>query len=390
MSKPDPHAPFAELALQPATPGRRAVLAAAATSAAMLVLPGCGSLGTRIADSLGLRGVLQRLGLVPAPAPLLPPAMQQALDAHYQRGARALLANDIDGAVAAWRVYAATAPATLALARTVRGHLTLLDREAARRFVQRVAATEKDGPALPTDRMHIAVLPFSSRAPAVVPAAVPAAVPAPAPAGAAAFNRAVAAMIMVDLAKVPALTLLERDKVELLAQELKLGDSALVDPATAARPGRLLGAGTVVAGAVYNEPGPAGPGSGRYRLNAAVSDVARSRLVGQNEAEGKQAEFFVLQKRIVHGILDMLDIRDRPAAVDTIHTRSWEAYARFARGLQFLADNRFAEARGAFLGALEIDPAFLMAETAFLATPERALSLQDVRNEAAQAARTPG
>jgi len=365
-------------------PSRRTVLAAAGAMGATALLPGCGSLGTRLADSLGLRAVLQRLGLAPAPAPLLNTAQQQALDAHYRRGARALLANDIDTTVAAWREFVKLAPPTLPLARTVRGHLTLLDREAARRFVQRVAAAEKDGPALPTDRLHVAVLPFSSRAPA-------AATPGPgAPAGAAAFNRAVAAMIMVDLAKVPSLTLLERDKVELLAQELKLGDSALVDPATAARPGRLLGAGTVVAGAVYNEPGPAGPGTGRYRLNAAVSDVARSRLVGQNEAEGRQSEFFVLQKRIVHGILDTLDVRDRPAAVDTVHTRSWEAYARFARGLQFLADNRFAEARAAFLGALEIDPAFLMAETAFLETPERAATLQDVRDEAAQATRASG
>ena len=375
--------------MQPGHPTRtrRTVLAAAAGAASLALLPGCGNFGARMADSLGstlgIRGVLQRLGLAPAPAPVLSPAQQQALDAHYQRGTRALLANDIDATVAAWRDYVALAPPTLALARTVRGHLTLLDREAARRFVQRVATAERDGPAQPTNRLHVAVLPFSSRAPVAAPAAS-AATP-----GAAAFNRAVAAMIMVDLAKVPSLTLLERDKVELLAQELKLGESALVDPATAARPGRLLGAGTVVAGAVYNEPGPAGPGSGRYRLNAAVSDVARSRLVGQNEAEGKQAEFFVLQKRIVHGILDTLDVRDRPAAVDIVHTRSWEAYARFARGLQFLAGNRFAEARAAFLGALEIDPAFLMAETAFLDTPERALSWQDVRNEAAQAAPSP-
>lgn len=359
---------------------RRTLLAAAAGTAAVVLLPGCGSFGARLADQLGLRNVLQRLGLVPAPAPVLSAAQQQALDGHYQRGARALLANDIDASVAAWRNFVALAPPTLPLSRTLRGHLTLLDREAARRFVQRVAADERNGPARASDRLpdrlHVAVLPFNSRAPGAAAAA---------PAGAAAFNRAVAAMIMVDLGKVPSLTLLERDKVELLAQELKLGDSTLVDPATAARPGRLLGAGTVVAGAVYNEPGPAGPGSGRYRLNAAVSDVARSRLVGQNEAEGKQAEFFVLQKRIVHGILDTLDVRDRPAAVDTIHTRSWEAYARFARGLRLLADNRFAEARAAFLGALEIDPAFLMAEAAFLDTPERALSWQDVRNEAAQA-----
>ena len=367
---------------------RRTVLAAVAGTAAIGLLPGCGSFGARLADNLGLRGVLQRLGLAPAPAPVLSAAQQQALDGHYQRGARALLANDIDASVAAWRNFVALAPPTLPLSRTLRGHLTLLDREAARRFVQRVAADERNGPARASDRLpdrlHVAVLPFNSRAPGAA-AAAPAGAAAAAPAGAAAFNRAVAAMIMVDLGKVPSLTLLERDKVELLAQELKLGDSTLVDPATAARPGRLLGAGTVVAGAVYNEPGPAGPGSGRYRLNAAVSDVARSRLVGQNEAEGKQAEFFVLQKRIVHGILDTLDVRDRPAAVDTIHTRSWEAYARFARGLRLLADNRFAEARAAFLGALEIDPAFLMVEAAFLDTPERALSWQDVRNEAAQA-----
>jgi hypothetical protein len=151
----------------------------------------------------------------------------------------------------------------------------------------------------------------------------------------------------------------------------------------------MLGAGTVVAGAVYNAPGPDGPGSGRYRLNAAVSDVARGRLVGQHEAEGRQAEFFVLQKRLVHGILDLLDIRDRPAAVDAIHTRSWEAYARFAAGLQLLAEDRFAEARAAFLSALQIDPAFALAEAAFLDTPEAPATLQQMQDAARAALAVP-
>jgi hypothetical protein len=192
-------------------------------------------------------------------------------------------------------------------------------------------------------------------------------------------------MIAVDLARVPALTVLERDKIELLAEELRLSASDLVNPATAVRPGRLLGAGTLVAGSVYNAPGPTGPGSGRYRINSATTDVPRGRLIGQTEAEGLQAEFFVLQKRIVHGILDLLDIRDRPAAVDTVHTRNWEAYARFARGLQALAENRFADAREAFLAALRLDPDFALAESSFLATPERPASLQEIQAEAARA-----
>jgi len=61
---------------------------------------------------------------------------------------------------------------------------------------------------------------------------------------------------------------------------------------------------------------------------------------------------------LVHGILDTLDIRDSPAAVDTIHTR------------------------------LQIDPAFLMAEVAFLDTPEFATTLQDVRSAAEQLAKS--
>jgi TolB-like protein len=245
----------------------------------------------------------------------------------------------------------------------------------ARRFVQRATAAEAATGQRRTDRLHVAVLPFANAVPSPSPnvSSSPAA-----PTPAAGFNRAIVAMIAVDLARVPGLTVLEREKVDLLTAELRLSASALVDPATAARPGRLLGAGTVVGGEVLNAPGPAGPGSGRYRLSTAVGDVSRGRLLGQAEIEGLQSEFFVLQKRIVHGILDLLELPNRPAAVDVVHTRSWEAYARFARGLQLLSEDKFTEAREAFVAALGFDPAFAMAEEAFLATPERPATLQEM------------
>jgi hypothetical protein len=142
----------------------------------------------------------------------------------------------VEGAIAVWGRYAQQAPSTLPRARQLRGHLTLLRREAARRFVQRTTAAEAVTGLRRTDRPHVAELPA----------------------------------------------------------ELRLSASALVDPATAARPGRLLGAGTVVGGEVLNAPGPTGPGSGRYRLSTAVGDVSRGRLLGQAEIEGLQSEFFVL------------------------------------------------------------------------------------------------
>jgi hypothetical protein len=189
------------------------------------------------------------------------------------------------------------------------------------------------------------------------------------------------AMIAADLARVPELTLLEREKIDQLLQEMKLATSGLVDRGTITAQARLLGAGTIVVGSVINEPGPDGPGSGRYKINTAVSDVQAARVIGTQEADGRQAEFFVLQKRVVYGILESLDIRDIPASVNQVHTRSWAAYVQFARGLGLLADDRFADARAAFAAALKIDPEFGLAQDALLATPERALSVQDLQAE---------
>lgn len=299
--------------------------------------------------------------------PTVSTELQQSLDRLYAEGASALARNDIDATRAAWRQYAATAPAGLDLTLKVRGYLTLLDREAARRFAKQVAEREKTAPYIQTDRLHVALFPFFSQGPN---AALPAN---------AAFNRAVMAMITTDLSRVPSITVLEREKIDHLVQELKLSGSPLVDRASVLAQGRLLGAGTVIAGSVFNQPGPAGPGSGRYRINTAVSDVQGGKVVGLQEADGGQAEFFTLQKRIVYGILDTLDIKDLPPGVHRIHTRSWDAYARFAAGLQLLSEDKFDEARKAFAAALEFDPAFLLARDALSGTPQQGATLDSVR-----------
>ena len=299
--------------------------------------------------------------------PAVDAEVQKSMDRLYAEGASALARNDIDATIAAWRQYAAVAPVHLDLSRKVRGYLTLLDREAARRFAKQVAAREKTAPYVQTDRLHVALFPFFGQG---ANAALPAN---------ASFNRAVMAMISTDLSRVPGITVLEREKIDHLVQELKLSGSPLVDRATVLAQGRLLGAGTVIAGSVFNQPGPSGPGSGRYRINTAVSDVQGGKVVGLQEADGGQAEFFTLQKRIVYGILDTLDIKDLPPGVHRIHTRSWEAYARFAAGLQLLSEDRFDAARKAFQEALQFDPQFALAEEALLGTPDQGATVDSIR-----------
>jgi tetratricopeptide (TPR) repeat protein len=63
-----------------------------------------------------------------------------------------------------------------------------------------------------------------------------------------AMAKGLAAMIIADLSKVPGLKVLEREKVQLLVEEVKLGDSGLADRSSAVRSGRLMRAEKVVVG----------------------------------------------------------------------------------------------------------------------------------------------
>lgn len=63
-----------------------------------------------------------------------------------------------------------------------------------------------------------------------------------------AMAKGIAAMIIADLAQVPGLKVLEREKVQALVDEMKLGDAGLADPAGAVRSGRLIRAEKVVVG----------------------------------------------------------------------------------------------------------------------------------------------
>jgi curli biogenesis system outer membrane secretion channel CsgG len=63
-----------------------------------------------------------------------------------------------------------------------------------------------------------------------------------------AMAKGLAAMIIADLSKVPSLKVLERERVQLLVDEAKLGDSGLADKDSAVRSGRLMRAEKVVVG----------------------------------------------------------------------------------------------------------------------------------------------
>jgi hypothetical protein len=149
----------------------------------------------------------------------------------YYLGLLALKREDNAAALQLLQQYAREDPEGAA-ARDVPKTLTLLSSTQLQQEVAQAVAREREVASSPPEPGSIAVQAFVNRGNEAYRA----------------MAKGLAAMIIADLTKVPGLKVLEREKVQLLVNEMKLGDSGLTDTASAVRSGRLMRAEKVVVG----------------------------------------------------------------------------------------------------------------------------------------------
>ncbi len=154
----------------------------------------------------------------------------ETLVAYYQ-GLIALKREDNEAALRLLQQYTREDPEGAA-AREVPKTLTLLSSSQLQQEVASAVAREKEVVSTPPEPGSIAVQAFVNKGNDAYRA----------------MAKGLAAMIIADLSKVPGLKVLEREKVQLLVNEAKLGDSGLADTASAVRSGRLMRAEKVVVG----------------------------------------------------------------------------------------------------------------------------------------------
>ncbi len=255
-----------------------------------------------------------------------------------------------DAAIQEWEKYLAIAPED-SKSVSVRERLTVLKMRQATDFAKEVV---KRGPVetrLPENTM--AVLNFKNLA---TPDSVP-------------FIKALTMMIITDLSKVPQLRLVERVKIQALMDEMRLGQTGLVDPAVAPRVGQLLLARNIT----WGELGVSQEGN--LETTSMVCNTLNHTVLGKMEAEGSPEKFFELEKQIVFGILYIMGLSREalePSVVESVekvHTTNLKAFIAFGEALDHLDQNDFAEARMAFEKAVQADPDFDLAIEGREATP---------------------
>lgn len=173
------------------------------------------------------------------------------------------------------------------------------------------------------------------------------------------LGRGLAEMMTNDLAQVQALTVVERLRVQVLLDEIDLArqTDGAIDPATAPRAGRLLGAQQLVSGTFDVPDGE------RLRLNAAVFSV-EAKPVGLDTRDDVLDNLFILQKDLVFGIIDELGItltREEREAIDEVPTRNLQAFLAYSRGLEAEDNGQFEQAASFFQQAQTLDPSFSQA-----------------------------
>jgi TolB-like protein len=128
------------------------------------------------------------------------------------------------------------------------------------------------------------------------------------------MGKALAAMMITDLASVPELTLVERERMQDVLEEQKLQSSPLFDQATAVKAGKLIGAQYIVTG-VFAAAQP------QVRIDTRVIDVETGEIVKTAKVTGKEDKFFELQQKLAHELVDGLGVALTPEGREALRKR---------------------------------------------------------------------
>jgi len=174
------------------------------------------------------------------------------------------------------------------------------------------------------------------------------------------LSRGLSEMISIDLGKVKQLTILERIRIQALKDELALGQTPIIDPTSAPRMGKLLGASRILSGSfnVYDKE--------RLFINLGSWDVQSSQTKEWINKDGNLDAFFQIEKELVINYLERIGIELTPeerADIQLIPTQNLEAFLSFCKGLEMEDAGHYDRASSFFKAAANIDPNFETART---------------------------
>ncbi len=178
-----------------------------------------------------------------------------------------------------------------------------------------------------------------------------------------AFQKALAAMVISDLAKIDSISIVERIKLQSLFFEMGLGQTGIVDPSTAPRVGHLIGAENLVVGTLS---------SGSIRADTSLASTTKGEVLGNAAITVGQDEFFNLPREIAINVAKLAGIKlteEQLKLFGKEHTKSYEAVISYGNALIALDSDNWKDAKKFFEKAVAADPQWILALEGYQSCP---------------------
>lgn len=166
------------------------------------------------------------------------------------------------------------------------------------------------------------------------------------------LQKGLADMLVTDLAGSDQLTVVEREKLQRVIDELSLQKTKLFDPKTTVKVGKLIGATHAVTGAFHSfEP--------QLRIDVRLVEIASGKVVLSESVTGTKEKFFDLEQDLARRFLAKLDAQlSGSARTGSVDFASLVAYSK---GLQLKDQGSLEEASRAFADVAARSPQFALA-----------------------------
>lgn len=113
------------------------------------------------------------------------------------------------------------------------------------------------------------------------------------------LRKGLAQMLISDLSSLDQVRIVERERLQEVLAEIKLDGTAKIDPASAARAGKLLGARYMVLGSYFDM-------MGALRADARLVEVETGRVIRSTGANGKPDDFLTVEQKLGEELGKML------------------------------------------------------------------------------------
>jgi TolB-like protein len=173
------------------------------------------------------------------------------------------------------------------------------------------------------------------------------------------LREGLAQMLISDFSAAPQVRVVERARLKALLEEQKLGQSGKIDPASASRVGKLLGARFLVLGSYFDLKSV-------LRVDARVVEVETGRILRSVGTNGAADDFWALEKSLAQKLGEVLEgvlpAFTRPSATAPAKIKS-RTVVTYGRALGALDRGRKEEAKKLLDQVVAEAPQFSLAKS---------------------------